>query len=342
MNIEKSLEMLEEANRLRSNDGYITDSLGWALYKLGKFEKAKEFLQSAVQLMPSDPIINDHFADSLWMNGEKLQARYYWKYVLNLEDAEDKLKNEIKEKLLTAQNHLINENKIFFENQFNIKSSKKIKNGMHQVETNSSLINIFDEIKIIKAKKDEVIFEGEFKKKISSKKTIVDTLQILRKLGILKYFYKIIVKKNIPVFAGLGGGTSNSAFLVKHFVKNKINEKLINIFEKKIGSDFRLFLNNCSFQKKLGKVLKTKNNFSSYILIVFPNIDCKTKKIYKLVKNFSLSSGNLYLKKVNQNKFLENIQKDRNDLQKIVEKKYLKILKLIELLSKLQGRVFQE
>ena len=28
--------------------------------------------------MPSDPIVNDHFADSLWMNGEKLQARYYW------------------------------------------------------------------------------------------------------------------------------------------------------------------------------------------------------------------------------------------------------------------------
>ena len=102
MNIEKSLEMLEEANRLRSNDGYITDSLGWALYKLGKFEKAKEFLQSAVQLMPSDPIINDHFADSLWMNGEKLQARYYWKYVLNLEDAEDKLKNEIKRKIING------------------------------------------------------------------------------------------------------------------------------------------------------------------------------------------------------------------------------------------------
>ncbi len=231
--------------------------------------------------------------------------------------------------------------KSFSKINLTLRVLKKLKNGMHQVETNSSLINIFDEIKIIKAKKDEVIFEGEFKKKISSKKnTIVDTLQILRKLGILKYFYKIIVKKNIPVFAGLGGGTSNSAFLVKHFVKNKINEKLINIFEKKIGSDFRLFLNNCSFQKKLGKVLKTKNNFSSYILIVFPNIDCKTKKIYKLVKNFSLSSGNLYLKKVNQNKFLENIQKDRNDLQKIVEKKYLKILKLIELLSKLQGCVF--
>ena len=34
INIEKSLEMLKNADRLRSNDGYITDSLGWALYKL--------------------------------------------------------------------------------------------------------------------------------------------------------------------------------------------------------------------------------------------------------------------------------------------------------------------
>ena len=48
--IEKSLKMLEEANRLRSNDGYITDSLGWALYKLKKYVRAKEYLKKAVQL----------------------------------------------------------------------------------------------------------------------------------------------------------------------------------------------------------------------------------------------------------------------------------------------------
>ena len=92
--------MLEEANRLRSNDGYITDSLGWALYKLKKYEKAKEFLKKAVQLMPSDPIVNDHFADILWMNGEKLQARYYWNYVLNLEETEEALKDKIMKKIL--------------------------------------------------------------------------------------------------------------------------------------------------------------------------------------------------------------------------------------------------
>ena len=50
--------------------------------------------------MPSDPIVNDHFADILWMKGEKLQARYYWKYVLNLEDTEIDLKNKIMKKIL--------------------------------------------------------------------------------------------------------------------------------------------------------------------------------------------------------------------------------------------------
>ena len=52
--------------------------------------------------MPSDPIVNDHFADSLWMNGNKLQARYYWKYVLGLEDVEEDLKNKIMNKILNG------------------------------------------------------------------------------------------------------------------------------------------------------------------------------------------------------------------------------------------------
>ncbi len=100
--IEKSLEMLEEANRLKSNDGYITDSLGWALFKLKRYDKAKEYLQKAVQLMPSDPIVNDHYADTLWMTGEKIQARYYWNYVLNLKDTEEEKKNKIKNKILNG------------------------------------------------------------------------------------------------------------------------------------------------------------------------------------------------------------------------------------------------
>ncbi len=100
--IKKSLNMLEKANSLRSNDPYIIDSLGWALYKLKNYNESKKYLQSAVQLMPADPIINDHYGDVLWKNGNRLQARYYWKYVLNLEETEKELRNEVKNKLISG------------------------------------------------------------------------------------------------------------------------------------------------------------------------------------------------------------------------------------------------
>ena len=50
--------------------------------------------------MPADPIVNDHYGDALWKNGNHIQARYYWIYVLNLEKAEKDLKEKIKNKLI--------------------------------------------------------------------------------------------------------------------------------------------------------------------------------------------------------------------------------------------------
>lgn len=96
----KALSMLEKANNLKKNDGYITDSLGWAQYKLKNFSEAKFYLERAIQMMPDDPIVNDHFADCLWMIDKKIQARYYWEYVLTLEDTEDDLREKVKNKLL--------------------------------------------------------------------------------------------------------------------------------------------------------------------------------------------------------------------------------------------------
>ena len=99
-NIETALNMLREANRIKKNDGYITDSLGWALYKLKNFSEAKLYLEKAIILMPQDPIVNDHFADCLWMNNNKIQARYFWKNVLKLKNADKELKNKVEKKLL--------------------------------------------------------------------------------------------------------------------------------------------------------------------------------------------------------------------------------------------------
>jgi tetratricopeptide (TPR) repeat protein len=98
--IDLSLQMLEKAYTKRSNDPYIIDSIGWAYYLIDDYEKAESFLKRAVELMPEDPIVNDHYGDILWKLDRKIQARYFWKNVLNLEETEDKMKKVIKGKLI--------------------------------------------------------------------------------------------------------------------------------------------------------------------------------------------------------------------------------------------------
>ena len=100
INLDEGLEMLKKANKLKSEDGYIIDSLGWAYYAKKNYIEAEKFLQRAVELLPFDPVINDHYADSLWMLNKNLQARYFWSYVLKLEGTEQKLKDLINKKLI--------------------------------------------------------------------------------------------------------------------------------------------------------------------------------------------------------------------------------------------------
>ena len=98
--IDTALKMLEKAYAARSNDPYIIDSIGWAYYLVDEYAKAENFLKRAVELMPQDPIVNDHYGDILWQLDRKIQARYFWQAVLNLDETEDTMKETIKNKLI--------------------------------------------------------------------------------------------------------------------------------------------------------------------------------------------------------------------------------------------------
>ena len=100
INLDEAAEMLHRAVQLKSDDGYIIDSLGWSYYVSKNYVDAEKFLQEAVKLKPLDPVINDHYADTLWMLNRKIQARYFWNYVLDLNDVEDKLRKKIKNKII--------------------------------------------------------------------------------------------------------------------------------------------------------------------------------------------------------------------------------------------------
>ncbi len=97
-NLEKALDMISKASVLRPSDGFITDSLGWVLYKMARYEDSVPHLEKAVELMPYDPTINDHLGDAYWRVGRKLEANFQWKRALNF-SKDDELIDNIKEKL---------------------------------------------------------------------------------------------------------------------------------------------------------------------------------------------------------------------------------------------------
>jgi len=83
-NLKQGLAMLEKAVRLKPNDGYIEDSLGWAHYRLRHFSEALRHIQRAVTLQPEDPVLNDHLGDVLWKVGQRSEARAKWEKALTL------------------------------------------------------------------------------------------------------------------------------------------------------------------------------------------------------------------------------------------------------------------
>ena len=98
--IEEAIKMLETAYELESDDPYIIDSIGWAYYLTNDYKKAEKFLKRAVELMPDDSIVNDHYGDILWKLDRKIQARYFWRNVLKMEDVDEEMLNKINEKII--------------------------------------------------------------------------------------------------------------------------------------------------------------------------------------------------------------------------------------------------
>jgi Flp pilus assembly protein TadD len=98
INLLPALEMIERAVAAAPNDGYIIDSLGWAYYRLGRFEEAVVELERAVQLRSTDPEINDHLGDAYWHAGRKLEARFQWNIAASV-DKEGAVKERVAIKL---------------------------------------------------------------------------------------------------------------------------------------------------------------------------------------------------------------------------------------------------
>ena len=103
LHLEEGMKMLERATELRPDDGAITDSVGWAYYRLGQFEKAVEWLERAIEQKGDDATITEHLGDAYWHVGRKREARFQWDRSLQQKPDKDRVPI-IKDKLENGLN----------------------------------------------------------------------------------------------------------------------------------------------------------------------------------------------------------------------------------------------
>lgn len=83
-NLPEALQYISRAAKLKPDNGYIRDSLGWVHYQQGEYEKARDVLETAVELTPDDPAILDHLAETYLALRLPEKARETWRKALDM------------------------------------------------------------------------------------------------------------------------------------------------------------------------------------------------------------------------------------------------------------------
>jgi len=95
----------------------------------------------------------------------------------------------------------------------------------------------------------------------------------------------IHIDKNIPIGAGLGGGSSDAAAVlavVNQIVPPRISDARLAAMAESIGADVPLFLNGgCVGLRGLGSPEETHPVRSETFVLLVPKIHCSTKDVYK-------------------------------------------------------------
>ncbi len=106
-NLPQALDMIQRAVAQRPEDGYIIDSLGWVLFRLGDIGGAIRHLERAVELVPLDPTINDHLGDAYLAAGRHLEAVFQWRRALSHVGDNTTLETAIRRKLSKQAAHRV-------------------------------------------------------------------------------------------------------------------------------------------------------------------------------------------------------------------------------------------
>ena len=197
--------------------------------------------------------------------------------------------------------------------------------GYHLLESLMALIDVFDLIKIEKSNNFELKIEGlnqQFLQQNWQDNIIIKTFDLLSSHHHFSPNIKITLQKNIPIAAGLGGGSSNAACLMlmlNDFYQLGLGQKQLLDLGLKIGADVPFFLNALTTQKPIfvsgiGEILENcdKKLPNWHLLIINPNIPLSTQKIFSLFSKNDFCQNNF---QNSDQEILTTIQNCNNDLQ---------------------------
>ncbi|MBO7495889.1 MAG: 4-(cytidine 5'-diphospho)-2-C-methyl-D-erythritol kinase [Salinivirgaceae bacterium] len=170
---------------------------------------------------------------------------------------------------------------------------EKRPDGFHNLESLMVPFGLTDELKLtenkrIGAKKFELVIDG------LPVDGSLDTNLVSRAYHLINADYSLppvraVLKKQIPMGAGLGGGSADCAFTITALNKLfdlKLSVDAMQRYASMLGSDCALFVQNKpAFATSRGEILKPVNvNLSGYsIVIVKPNVHVNTAQAYKLL-----------------------------------------------------------
>ena len=209
-----------------------------------------------------------------------------------------------------------------------LKVAEKIDNGYHKIDSVVQIINFFDEIQLSKSSKDkEIIFNFTDSSVKKNENLAFIAIESFINFFQIKEGIKVDIKKNIPMGAGLGGGSSNAAAVLiglhKLFKLNNFDQ-LVKLGAK-IGSDIPLFLYGRSANLSgRGDIVETiKNPFNLNYLLIIPQIHSSTEELYSEWDKNQEDVSQYFQNKDTKLNIKDHIIELRNDFLPLLIKKFV-------------------
>ncbi len=105
---EDAVALTQRAVSLKPDNGAYVDSLGWALFKVGRVDEALRELKRAVELINDDPVIFEHLGEIYLMQRRREKAQQAWIRSLALDPENEKLIRRFREVGFGIPPHLSN------------------------------------------------------------------------------------------------------------------------------------------------------------------------------------------------------------------------------------------